>query len=110
MPRTAAILFVAALLFFAAFAPSAARASDLQYNGRKLRRHVEPSLPEIARSMHLAGTVRLEIVVSPAGKVTSLKTLGGPPILINASENAVKEWLFEPDPHATTVIVSFTFK
>jgi outer membrane biosynthesis protein TonB len=110
MPRTAAIVCVVALLSFLAFSPEAARAGDLQYNGRKLRRHVEPTLPEIARTMHLAGTVRLEVVVSPAGKVTSLKTLGGPPILITAAENAVKEWLFETDPHSTTVIVSFTFK
>ncbi len=110
MPRTAAISFLTALLALLAVVPTPTRAADLQYNGRKLRRHVQPVLPEIARTMHLEGTVRLEIVVSAAGKVTSVKALGGPPILITAADNAVKEWLFEPDPHSTTVIVSFTFK
>lgn len=110
MPRTAAISFVTALLMLLVVVAGPTHAADLQYNGRKLRRHVEPTLPEIARTMHLSGTVRLEIVVSESGKVTSVKALGGPPILITATDNAVKEWLFERDPHSTTVIVSFTFK
>lgn len=87
-----------------------AHAADLQDNGRKLRRHTEPVLPAIARQMHLAGTVRLQLEVSAAGKVTSVKVLGGHPILITAATNAVKQWLFEPDPYSTTVEVSFTFK
>lgn len=98
------LIILAALLVLAP-----ARAADLQYNGRKIHRHVEPILPEIARTMRLEGTVRLEIVVSPAGKVSSVKALGGHPILITAATNAVRQWLFEPDPHSTTVVVSFTF-
>jgi TonB family protein len=105
MARAIAIFVLSTLL---ALAP--ARAADLQYNGRKLRRHTEPVLPAIARQMHLGGTVRLQLEVSAAGKVTSVKVLGGHPILITAATNAVKEWLFEPDPHSTTVEVSFTFK
>lgn len=108
--RTVAISLMTALLALLPLAPRAACAANLQYNGRKLRRHVEPALPEIARTMHLEGTVRLEIVVSAGGKVTSVKTLGGAPVLITAAENAVKEWLFEPDSRSTTVVVSFTFK
>jgi TonB family protein len=108
MARTLAITVLTAVLALLAVTP--VRASDVQYNGRKLRRHSEPVLPEIARQMHLAGTVRLQIEVSPAGKVTSVKALGGHPILITSATNAVKEWLFEPDPHSTTVVVSFTFK
>lgn len=110
MLRPLAISLMTALLAFLSLTPRAARAANLQYNGRKLRRHVEPALPEIARTMHLEGTVRLEIVVSAGGKVTSIRTLGGPPVLITAAENAVKEWLFEPDSRSTTVVVSFTFK
>ncbi|HSB74463.1 MAG TPA: energy transducer TonB [Terriglobales bacterium] len=110
MARAIAISVLSTALALLALAPAPARASDLQYNGRKLRRHSQPVLPEIARQMHLTGTVRLQIEVSPAGKVTAVKALGGHPILITSAANAVKEWLFEPDPHSTTVVVSFTFK
>ena len=108
MARTIALSLLSAVLALMALAP--ARAADLQYNGRKLRRHSEPVLPEIARQMHLTGSVRLQVEVSPTGKVTSVKALGGHPILITSASNAVKQWLFEPDPHTTTVVVSFFFK
>ena len=108
MARAIAISVFTTALALLALAP--ARGAELQYNGRKLRRHVAPVLPAIARQMHLEGTVRLQIEVSPAGKVTSVKALGGHPILITAATNAVKEWLFEPDPSSTSVVVSFTFK
>ncbi|HLK31878.1 MAG TPA: energy transducer TonB [Terriglobales bacterium] len=107
MKRALAIAMLL-LLTIAAWAP--ARAAELQYNGRKIRRHVEPVLPDIARKMHLEGTVRLQVLVAAAGKVTAVKALGGHPILITAATNAVKEWLFEPDSQETTVVVSFTFK
>lgn len=108
MARAIAISVLTTALALLALAP--VRAAELQYNGRKLRRHTEPVLPDIARHMHLEGTVRLQIEVSPAGKITSVKPLGGHPILITAATNAVKQWLFEPDGQSTTVIVSFTFK
>ena len=108
MARALAISVVCTVLALLAAAP--ARPADLQYNGRKLRRHTEPALPDIARQMHLEGTVRLQIEVSPAGKITSVKPLGGHPILITTATNAVKQWRFEPDAQRTTVIVSFTFK
>src|SRR5579871_2383727 len=107
MKRALAIAMLL-LLTIAAWAP--ARAAELQYNGRNISRHVEPVLPDIARKMHLEGTVRLQVLVAAAGKVTAVKALGGHPILITAATNAVKEWLFEPDSQETTVVVSFTFK
>ncbi|MGE5204565.1 MAG: energy transducer TonB [Chlamydiota bacterium] len=110
MARAIAISVFTAALALLALAPTLARGAELQYNGRKLRRHVAPVLPAIARQMHLEGTVRLQIEVSPAGKVSSVKALGGHPILITAATNAVKEWLFESDPGSTSVVVSFTFK
>lgn len=108
MTRGIAISVLTAALALLALAP--ARAVELQYNGRKLRCHTEPVLPVIARRMHLEGTVRLQVEVSPAGKVTSVKPLGGHPILITAASNAVKQWLFDPDVQSTAVVVSFTFK
>lgn len=108
MVRALAISVLTTVLALLALAPT--RAVELQYNGRKLRRHTEPVLPDIARQMHLEGTVRLQVEVSPAGKIISVKPLGGHPILITAATNAVKQWRFEPDAQSTTVIVSFTFK
>lgn len=110
MARAIAISVLSTALALLALAPLPARAVEVQFNGRKLHRHSEPVLPDVARRMHLEGTVRLQIEVSPAGKVISVKAQGGHPILITAATNAVKQWLFEPDSQSTMVIVSFTFK
>jgi TonB family protein len=52
----------------------------------------------------------LIIVVAPNGNVTSTKVLGGHPLLINAAQDAIKKWKFEPGPEESTGVVEFTFK
>ena len=80
-----------------------------QESKRKVRKRVEPAYPEIAKRMKLTGKVRIQIVVSPEGHVTSTKELGGSPVLLNAAEQAVKQWSFEPAPSETTEVVEFDF-
>lgn len=57
---------------------------------------VQPSYPEIARAMHLSGTVRLEAVIGPDGTVRNLVVLSGSPILARAAVEAVREWRYRP--------------
>jgi len=84
-------------------------ATQQQDAKRKVKKRVDPTYPDIARRMGLTGKVRIQVVINAEGRVTSTKELGGSPVLVNAAEQAVKEWSFEPGPSETTEIVEFTF-
>lgn len=71
---------------------------------RKLKSKVSPLYPDLARKMNVSGSVRLELLVAANGQVKSVKPLGGHPLLIDAAENAVKQWRYEPGPEATKVV------
>ena len=62
---------------------------------RKLVKRVEPIYPPIAGQLHLTGAVKIVLQVTPEGKVLSLHTVGGNPILVAAAEGAVKQWKYE---------------
>jgi TonB family protein len=66
--------------------------------------------PELAKRMHLAGTIKLEVKVDPAGKVTDIKVLSGHPLLGAAAKDAVKSWVFAGADAATTEVVEVEFK
>ena len=72
--------------------------------GRKVKTKVAPSYPELARKMHVSGSVRLEVLIASNGQIKSVKPLGGHPLLIDAAENAVKQWRYESGPEATEVV------
>lgn len=59
---------------------------------RKVLNRVVPSYPELARTMNLRGTVRVDAVVAPNGVVKSAKIVGGHPVLAQAAVNAVYKW------------------
>lgn len=77
--------------------------------GRKAKNEVKPAYPELARKMNLAGVVKVQVEISPAGTVTSAKALGGHPLFIDAAVDAVRKWRFETSPNATTQVVEFKF-
>ena len=81
-----------------------------QFGSRILKSYIRPVVPAIAQTMRLKGTVRLEVVISPAGKVTSIKSLGGHPLLVESATVAVSKWQFSPAPQETTTTVSVDFK
>lgn len=72
--------------------------------GRKVKTKIAPSYPELAKKMHVSGSVRLEVLVAANGQIKSVKPLGGHPLLIDAAENAVKQWRYESGPEATEVV------
>jgi len=55
-----------------------------------------PTYPELARRMHTAGLVEVEVVVDENGKVISARALGGPPSLREASVQAAFRARFSP--------------
>ena len=85
------------------------RAQAQEETTRKVKARVDPMYPELARKMHISGTVKLQIVVSKDGTVKSTKVIGGPPLLIDASVDAVKRWKFEEAKDETTQPVEFKY-
>jgi TonB family protein len=83
---------------------------DMEFSSRHVHHYVRPSLPETAKRMNLKGIVKLEVEISPAGKVTSIKPVGGHPLLINSAMYAVKAWEFDAAPQTTTAVVSVSFE
>lgn len=91
-------------------APQLRAGDDLEFSSRHVHHYVRPTLPETAKRMNLKGTVKLEVEISPAGKVTSIKPVGGHPLLINSAAYAVKAWEFDAAPQPTTTVISVTFE
>jgi len=76
---------------------------------RKVRSKVSPQYPELARKMGLAGVVKIEVVVSPAGDVKDARVAGGHPVLASAALDAVRKWKFEPAGSESSGTVSVRF-
>ena len=77
---------------------------------RRAKTKVEPTYPELARKMHIAGTVKIEVVVAPNGTVKDARVVGGHPVLANAALDAAKKWRFEPAAAETAGVIDFKFE
>jgi TonB family protein len=55
-----------------------------------------PIKPPIARAANISGTVVVNIVVSRAGTIMSLRPVSGPTMLQSAVLEAVRHWTFQP--------------
>ncbi len=63
--------------------------------GRLLKR-VDPSYPPEAMQQRIEGTVQLHAVIGDDGGVQSLEPVSGPPLLVDAAVNAVRQWRYGP--------------
>src|SRR5689334_20234431 len=67
-----------------------------------------PIYPPLARQLKVVGTVILECNVDEAGRISSVRTTVGNPILAIAAKEATKRWRFKPfteeDQPASAVI------
>lgn len=77
---------------------------------RKVASRVTAVYPELAKKMHIHGTVRVEAIVRPNGTVKSTRVLGGNPVLVDAAQDAVSRWKFEPAQAETTEVVQLVFE
>ncbi|MBN9617538.1 MAG: energy transducer TonB [Acidobacteriales bacterium] len=71
---------------------------------------VAPSYPELARRMHVGGTVVLLVTVQPDGVVSKTKVESGHPLLTAAAEDAVKRWHFAPGPDTSESEITVNFR
>jgi TonB family protein len=77
--------------------------------GRKVVGHPAVSYPELAKRMHISGSVKVEVTIASNGHVLSAKALGGHPLLVDPAVNAVKSWHFETAAGETTQVVTINF-
>jgi protein TonB len=57
---------------------------------------VDPEYPELARQVHIHGTVVVEATIDERGNVVNATALSGHPMLIPAALKAVLQWKYEP--------------
>ena len=86
-----------------------AQSASTDEGKRKVKTKVAPSYPELAKRMSVTGKVKIEVIIAPDGHVKSTKAIGGHPLLVQACQDAVKEWRFVAAPEESTQIVEFEF-
>jgi len=72
-------------------------------------RPVRPDYPLLARQMKIQGEVPLMASIASDGHVQSLQVLGGPAILADAAQEAVKQWQFNKNAANTQIPISVVF-
>jgi TonB family protein len=77
--------------------------------GRKLITRVEPEYPETLKNLKIGGTVRVKISIAARGNVENVQVLGGNPILGEAAQTAVKQWVYAPGRSPSTAEVGIPF-
>src|ERR1700747_278898 len=104
------VLILACILALASNLVSAQSSTTVSSSSeRKVSARVAPVYPELAKKMHIHGTVKVEAVVRPNGTVKSTRVLGGNPVLVDAAQDAVTKWKFEASQGETTEIVQLSF-
>lgn len=93
-----------ALFFLLSSCPLLAQAT-----ARKVKNRVDPVYPELAKRNNISGSARVELLVTPDGRVKDVKVLGGNPVLVQAVMAAVVKWKYEPAAEESSVIIKFDF-
>lgn len=62
----------------------------------KLIRQPLPIYPQIAKTAHIQGTVVLHAIIDKDGSVIEVQYVTGPPLLMRAAMDAVKQWRYQP--------------
>jgi TonB family protein len=75
-------------------------AQQVSVDSRSLEEHVISKAPlvypAIAKAARIEGIVILQIEIDADGKVISTKTVSGPPMLVQAATDSVKQWKYRP--------------
>ena len=68
-----------------------------------------PVYPEMARRFRLTGVVKVQVTIAPDGQVKDVKIIGGHPLLVDAVQEALKNWKYAPASSETTASLEFNF-
>ena len=109
-PYSAAFcVFTALSLGVIVFSPAFSLAQEQSEATRKIVTRVIPVYPELANKMQIRGTVRVEAVVAPNGKVKFTQVIGGSPVLVKAAVDAIEKWKWGPTPQETKELIELNF-
>jgi TonB family protein len=106
--KRAALAVGAAVVFSGAL--GLAQSGSTDESKRKVKTKTAPLYPELARRMNVVGKVKIEVVITPDGRVKTTRVVGGHPLLVQVCQDAVKEWKFMPAAEETTQVVEFDFR
>jgi protein TonB len=77
-------------------------------------RDARPIYPDIARQARVQGSVVIECIIAPDGRVDEVQVVSGHPLLQEAALDAVRQWRYTPSllngvpvPVIMTVTVNF---
>jgi TonB family protein len=97
----------AAFVFSVSFGFAQSSSSD--ESKRKVKTKTAAVYPDLAKRMNVQGKVKIEVVITPDGRVKRTRVVGGHPLLVQVCQDAVKEWKFVPGPDETTQVVECEF-
>ena len=83
--------------------------ASAQETNRKVISNPSPMYPELARKVHLAGVVKVQVVIAADGKIKEVKVIGGHPLLVDAVQETLKNWKYAPGASETTTTLAFNF-
>jgi protein TonB len=81
----------------------------------QLLSRVEPTYPEDAERQRIEGVVKLHAIIARDGSIQDIDQTSGPPLLVAAATNAVRQWRYKPtsldgQPVEATESVTVTFR
>jgi protein TonB len=62
----------------------------------RLINKVQPLYPPLARQTRISGTVKLHAIIGKDGTVQRLEVQSGHPLLVQAAQDAVRQWRYQP--------------
>jgi len=80
-----------------------------QETNRKVISNPTPTYPELARKAHLAGVVKVQVVIAADGKIKAVRVIGGHPLLVDSVQETLKSWKYAPAASETTTVLAFNF-
>lgn len=85
-------------------------AADLPaQEGRKVISHPIPVYPETAKRLSIMGNVKVQVVIASDGHIKETKVIGGHPLLVDAVQEALKNWKYEPASGESVALLEFHF-
>jgi len=71
---------------------------------------VDPVYPALAMQARVSGDVHLMVQIATDGRVQQIQVISGHPLMVPATLEAVKQWVYAPIPAAGTIQVTVPFR
>ena len=76
---------------------------------RKVISNPAPVYPETARSLHIRGAVKVQVLIAPDGHIKDVKVIGGHPLFVDSVQEALKNWKYAPASTESAAQLEFNF-